>query len=382
LRRTEAGTAVSGVPRSRHCRLVCGRRALDRIDHYELQELLGEGGTGRVYRALDTRMRRTVAIKVLYPMATRDPKDAARFQREVRLAAALRHPNVLTVHDCSPPESKVCYLVTELITGGSLRQHVGEKMLAEEVALLLYPVALALEAAHARGIVHRDVKPDNILIDRRDKLVVIKLMDFGVAVAADEPRITTDNSLSGSIAYMAPEQLREGSITPASDIWSLGITFYELAHGEHPFDKRQMGPLVRQILAEEPRLSDKHLPPRFIEIVHRCLQRDPSCRFPDGAALALALREALAASGIARPEDELQVWAHDPAYRSRLSRRLAEQAGTPSVRSAILERAPAPSVEAKPPARARVPRWLVILGAGLFGAGLLLTLIAGLALCR
>ncbi len=351
-----------------------------RIDHYELQELLGEGGTGQVYRALDTRMRRTVAIKVLFPMAVRDPKDAARFQREVRLAAALRHPNVLTVHDCSPPESKVCYLVTELIEGGSLRQHVGEKMLAEEVALLLLPAASALEAAHARGIVHRDVKPDNILVDRREKLVVIKLMDFGVAVASDEPRITTDNSLSGSIAYMAPEQLRDGSCSPASDIWSLGITFFELVHGEHPFDKRQMGPLVRQVLSEEPRLTGKHLPSHFVELVHRCLQRDPARRYPDGGAAAAALREALAASGIDRPEEELQSWAHDPAYRSRLSTKLAERAGSPSVRSAILERAPAPPPAS--PARSRVPRWLVILGAGLFGAGLLLTLIAGLALCR
>lgn len=351
-----------------------------RIDHYELLELLGEGGTGQVYRALDTRMRRTVAIKVLFPMAVRDPKDAARFQREVRLAAALRHPNVLTVHDCSPPESKVCYLVTELIEGGSLRQHVGETMPAEEVALLLLPVAAALEAAHARGIVHRDVKPDNVLIDRREKLVVIKLMDFGVAVASDEPRITTDNSLSGSIAYMAPEQLRDGSCSPASDVWSFGITFFELVHGEHPFDKRQMGPLVRQVLAEEPRLTGKHLPGHFVELVHRCLQHDPASRFRDGAELAAALRTALRASGIERPEDELQIWAHDPGYRARLSTRLAEHASSPSVRSAILERAPAPA--AARPRGPRAPRWLVILGAGLFGAGLLLTLIAGLALCR
>lgn len=298
----------------------------DHIGHYQILELLGEGGTGVVYRARDTRMQRLVAIKVLHPQLTKDPKDAARFQREVRLAASLRHPNVLTVYDCSPPESETCYLVTELVTGGSLRERVAGGLCALEVGLLLLPVTRALGAAHRGGIVHRDVKPDNILLDDHERELVVKLMDFGVALAQSEPRITTDKSVSGSIAYMAPEVLREGLITPAADIWSLGMTFFELLQGKHPFGQRQVGPLVRQILGEPPRLTSGSAPAPLVHFVSCCLERDRTKRYGSGEAAAAALSEALAASGLGDPDQELQRWACDPGYRVTLRARIMEAA--------------------------------------------------------
>jgi serine/threonine protein kinase len=334
-----------------------------RVGHYELQERLGEGGTGDVFRAWDPRLKRTVAIKILHPH--QDPKNDERFRREVRLAAALRHPNVLTVYDCSPPESPFCYLVMELVSGGSLRKLVGRKLLCEEAGVLLLPVARALQAAHGAGIVHRDVKPDNILIDRGDPLTVIKLMDFGVALATGEPRITTDGAVSGSIAYMAPEQLASGQITPASDIWSFGVTFFELVSGEHPFGERHVGPLVEQVLTCEPRLPPGHAAP-LVELVHGCLQREASRRYPDGAALVSALTRALAESGLSEPDEELQLWARDPDWAPRLQRRLAQ---TPLPPPPDLDE---PSTtdrvqKSSPPVRLLRP-WLVPLVAGLLGA--------------
>lgn len=339
-----------------------------RLDHYELLELLGEGGMARVYRARDARLDRIVAIKVLNEQVSRSARTAARFQREARLAASLRHPNVVTVHDCSPPESDTCYLVTELITGGSLRDRMTAPLLAEEAAVVCLPVARALAAAHVKGIVHRDVKPENILIDRTERRehehehehehdhsgerASIKLADFGVALVTTEPRITTDGSVSGSLAYMAPEQIREGEVIPASDVWSLGITLYELIHGQVPFAGRTVGHLVAQILGQKPAMVEERidrtlLSPELWRVLVRCLQLDPAQRYPDGAALAEEVEAALGQAGIARPEQELRSWAEsDPkTYRAGLARRVADHLvaradGQPLERSAdLLDRA-------------------------------------------
>ena len=232
------------------------------LDHYQLQGLLGEGGMAKVYQALDTRLRRTVAIKVLFNETLATPKGEARFRREAQLAASLRHPNIVTVFDCSPSGSEQRYLVTELVTGGSLRDRISPEMLTEEATLLMLGVARALGAAHLKGIVHRDVKPDNILIDHQDGDTTVKLTDFGVALDAAAPRLTTDGFISGSVHYMAPELIKEGAALPASDIWAAGVTLLELIQGRHPFTGLTLGQIVEQILAGDLPRASEDLPPR------------------------------------------------------------------------------------------------------------------------
>jgi tRNA A-37 threonylcarbamoyl transferase component Bud32 len=303
-----------------------------RLGHYQLQELLGEGGMARVYRARDTRLQREVAVKVLRSTVASSPKAAERFRREARLAASLRHPNVVTVYDCSADDEEQLYLVTELVEGGSLRQLLEGRgpLLGEEAALLLLPVARALGAAHEMGIVHRDVKPDNILVDRSGEAVLIKLADFGVALAGEEPRITTDGAVSGSVIYMAPEQLRDGASSAASDVWAVGITLAELVGGQPPFGQGTVGQVVARILALDERGDPlQELPrrevlgPELAALLRRCLALRPEQRFAHGAELARALERALAAAGIGQPDEELQRWDRDQGYRDALAARLA-----------------------------------------------------------
>jgi serine/threonine-protein kinase len=310
---------------------------MDRLDQYELLEVVGQGGMGRVYRARDTRLQREVAVKVLDPRLAGSPKAAARFRREARLAASLHHPNVVTVHDCSPANADVCYLVTELIEGGSLRQRVSAGGLAEEAALILLPVARALGAAHAQGVLHRDVKPDNILVDRSGGGATIKLGDFGVALAASEPRVTTDGSLSGSVAYMAPEQLEGQPCTPSSDVWSFGVTLFELVHGRLPFSGGSVGHLVAEVLTKDPAFGEEMLPRPLDEVLRRCLCRDPARRYVDGSALTEALLEALARSGLENPEQELKSWASASDYSAALAHRLADRLVDQALRTASVQ---------------------------------------------
>jgi serine/threonine-protein kinase len=301
---------------------------MERIGHYQVERLLGEGGMARVYRAVDDRLGRPVAVKVLKEQIASSPKAADRFHREARLAASLRHPNVVTVHDCSDPGDEQLFLVTELVDGGDLRQEMERRgrLLPEEAALLLLPVARALGAAHALGIVHRDVKPDNILLDRGAGAVTIKLADFGVAVCHDEPRITTDGGLSGSVAYMAPEQLQDGEASAASDVWSVGVMLWELVAGEPPSGAGTVGQAVARILAFEP--GDPPLPELWSEelsdVLRRTLAPDRAERLENGGELARALERALAAAGLKSPDTELQRWHDEPGHRDGLRRRLAD----------------------------------------------------------
>jgi serine/threonine-protein kinase len=320
----------------------------DRLGHYLLHELLGEGGMARVFRARDTRLERDVAIKVLRPTVASSPKAAERFRREARLAASLRHPNVVTVHDCSADDEEQLYLVTELVEGGSLRRLLEGRgpLLGEEAALLLLPAARALGAAHALGIVHRDVKPDNILVDRSGEAVIIKLADFGVAFARDEPRITTDGAQSGSVVYMAPEQLRDGTSSAATDIWAMGATLAELVGGQPLFGQGTVGQVVARIMALDERSDPLQglphrevLSPELRALLRRCLTLRPEQRFSRGAELARALEQALAAAGITRPDDELQRWDREGGYQGALAVRLAGELVEAARDAPVTERA-------------------------------------------
>ncbi len=205
-----------------------------RIGHYELRELLGEGGIGRVYAGYDTVLQREVAIKSLRPELLRDSNFLARFRAEATSLARLNHPNITTVHALIN-ESRNVYMVMELVRGETvedlLKRRNGPLGLSEALGII-GQVADGLAYAHSMGVIHRDIKPANLMITEGGR---VKIMDFGIARARGSQRLTRDGSIVGTLAYMAPEQLRGEPGDERSDLYSLAIVLYEIVSGAVPF---------------------------------------------------------------------------------------------------------------------------------------------------
>ena len=256
---------------------------------YQFQEELGRGAMGVVYRAFDPQLNRTVAIKVLKERP--DPVSLARFLAEGEVAARVRHPNVLGVHDLVVPERGSPYLVTDYAPGGSLRDvlEAGRVLEASQVAALLSGVCGGVAALHERGVIHRDLKPDNLLFAGDGTPLVA---DLGLARALDrETRYTQSGVLTGTPSYMAPEQLSGRAPSPATDVYALGVILYEVLAGRLPFDAEGLLEQIRMLLeVVPPRPSSFRLvDPGLEAICLRCLKKDPSARYPDARALGAAL---------------------------------------------------------------------------------------------
>jgi serine/threonine-protein kinase len=232
-----------------------------------------------VYQAWDTRLQRNVAVKRLEPPLNEDPRTRARFDREGRALAQLSHPNLVTLIDRGSTE-KEDYLVFEYIEGRSLKELTREGPLSvSEMGQIAGQVAEGLAAAHAAGIVHRDIKPQNILLDRNGHA---KVSDFGIATGPDWTRVTRAGSIIGSARYMSPEQVRSKPVDARTDIYSLGVVMYEMLTGHAPFDGTNMPEIARQHLnSEPPPLSGfrDDLPPGLEKVVMRCLEKLPEDRF-------------------------------------------------------------------------------------------------------
>src|SRR5690242_3026993 len=262
-------------------------------DRYELQEPIGRGGMATIYRAVDLRMGRTVAVKILREVYSSDPKFVTRFQREARAASALQHPNIVQVFDYGQSGDSY-YIAMEFIEGADLRRYLKKHgMLSNERAIeIAHDVALGLGAAHKRGIVHRDVKPQNVMLND-DGLV--KLTDFGIASMykdVDAERLTTTGMTLGTVQYYAPEQAQGEVVTPAADIYALGIVMYEMLAGKTPFDgDTPVAVAMRHIqdIPEPPSRINPRISPALERIILRCLEKDPRDRYRDGDALAYAL---------------------------------------------------------------------------------------------
>jgi tetratricopeptide (TPR) repeat protein/predicted Ser/Thr protein kinase len=219
------------------------------VSHYRIVEKLGEGGMGAVYRAEDTKLGRIVALKFLSEKSSPGAEDRGRFMHEARAAAALNHPNICTIHEIDEHEGRP-FIVMEFVEGRSLASLIsdGPLKLREAMAIAMQ-VAEGLNEAHERGIVHRDIKPANIMIAAGARA---KIMDFGLAAANDQTRLTREGTTLGTIAYMSPEQARGESIDRRSDIWSLGAVLYEMITGRRPFKGEYDQAVIFQILNEEP----------------------------------------------------------------------------------------------------------------------------------
>ncbi|MFO0645542.1 MAG: protein kinase [Polyangiales bacterium] len=275
---------------------------------YEVVRLLGEGGMGAVYEALHAELGRRVAVKVLRPEFSADRVAVERFRAEARTASELRHRNVVEVTDFGDDGGRL-YLVMELLDGESLQALLDrEGPLDAEVALkLVDPVLTALAWAHARAVVHRDVKPDNVFLARipGEPEPVAKLLDFGIArgARADGVKLTQTGVMLGTPAYMAPEQAwNSAPLTPSADQWSAAAMLYEMLSGRIPHQCDALSELVARRVSQDPddlATLRPSLPPKLCAVVMRALSREVSARFPSIEAFAEALRDT--ASDVAAP---------------------------------------------------------------------------------
>ncbi|MDP9428401.1 MAG: serine/threonine protein kinase, partial [Actinomycetota bacterium] len=264
---------------------------------YELASLIATGGMGEVWRAQDRVLGRAVVAKVLRSEYTGDPVFLTRFRTEARLSAGLTHPNIAVLHDygevepVAPSGDRLVYLVMELVDGEPLSALLArERRLApERVMDLLGQVAAGLAAAHAAGVVHRDVKPANLLV-RPDGTV--KITDFGVAWSAANATVTRTGHVVGTVQYLAPELVQGSRATPAADVYACGTVAYECLAGRRPFDGPDPVEVALQRLTEAPAPLPADVPEPVRELVARTLAIDPDQRIPDGAALGAAVAAA------------------------------------------------------------------------------------------
>jgi serine/threonine protein kinase len=262
---------------------------------YEITGAIGRGGMGVVYQARDTKLERTVAIKMLTPKYTRDEQQRERLRREARAAARLSHPGIATVYSLDECEEGL-YMVCEYVRGQTLHQIMAGGPLPFSTLLdMAIQIAGALAAAHAQGIVHRDLKPENII---QSESGIIKILDFGLARVEPKEetpstaRLTKTGMFLGTPAYASPEQLLGSEVDRNADVFSFGILLYELASGKHPFGASNSLSTVARILeAEAPDLTQMNgaIPKEFDRIVRRCLNKKPADRYPDTSDLLAEL---------------------------------------------------------------------------------------------
>jgi eukaryotic-like serine/threonine-protein kinase len=246
---------------------------------YKILEEIGHGGMGVVYKAEDTRLQRTVALKFLPPELTHIPEIRDRFRQEAKAAAALDHPNICTIYDFDQAEDRA-FISMAYIEGQSLRKRIDSGPLELEEALkIAAQVAEGLQEAHGKGIVHRDIKSANIMVTPKGQA---KVMDFGLARVAGASLVTQEGTTMGTVSYMSPEQARGEKVDHRTDIWSFGVVLYEMLSGELPFKGEQSQAIVYSILKEKPRpLTGLRpgLPPAIEQVVLKALEKEPDKRY-------------------------------------------------------------------------------------------------------
>jgi len=286
-----------------------------RIGKYEVLGELGHGGMAVVYRARHPTLQRDVALKVLHPHLSTDPESKARFRREAVAAARLKHPNIVEVYDFADEADSESFMVSELLEGPTLRAFAEKhpNLPPEVVAVIGMVLCDALTCAHGQGVIHRDVKPDNIMLQTGGTL---KLTDFGIAFVADIHTMTVTGQVLGSPAHMAPEQI-EGrrDIDARADIFATGTVLYALAVGRLPFEAPQAFALLRKILEADypdPLRAAPGIGHQLATIIRKCLQREPADRWQSAAELRAALAEFVAEVGWDKPVAQLATYFKDP----------------------------------------------------------------------
>jgi serine/threonine protein kinase len=272
------------------------------ISHYKILEKLGEGGMGVVYKALDTELDRTVALKFLPHAITPDESEQARFLQEAKAASALNHPNICAIHSLGEHEGQR-FIDMEFVEGETLRKRIENarppesrqevrqgRLKIEDSINYTIQIGEALQEAHSHGIIHRDVKSDNIMVTPKDQ---IKVMDFGLAKLKGSLKLTKTTSTIGTLAYMAPEQIEHATVDARSDLFSLGVVLYEMLTGHLPFRGEHEAAMMYSIVNEEPEPLQHYLPDApsdLIHIVNRALDKDPEDRYQSAHDMVIDLR--------------------------------------------------------------------------------------------
>ena len=272
------------------------------ISHFKILDRLGEGGMGEVYSALDKRLDRKVALKLLPAEYTHEPDRVRRFEQEAKAASALNHPNIVTIFEIGRIE-QLHFISQELIEGETLRDRIRRGPVpAQEALEIAWQTARALQIAHEAGIVHRDIKPENIMI-RRDGF--IKVLDFGLAKLTEtRPSLsaidsgvdtfiqakTTPGTVLGTVTYMSPEQARGQDVDARSDLWSLGVVLYEMVVGQKPFRGETATDIIVSIIEREPPPLTQ-VPPELDQVIRRLLAKNREDRYPSAEELAMELKE-------------------------------------------------------------------------------------------
>jgi tRNA A-37 threonylcarbamoyl transferase component Bud32 len=299
------------------------------LDKYELLERVGQGGMAIVYRGLDRSLKRVVAVKILHRHLADYQEARDRFEREAQAVAKLRHENILEIFDYSAKEGSESYIVTEFIDGQTLKQVITDRPIAypEIGAMVVLQVCRALAHAHAGSILHRDVKPENIMI-RSDG--VVKLMDFGISHMVDLERLTVTGQLLGSPAYMAPEHVEGRPLDFRTDVFAAGIVLYQLAVGKLPFEGKNPHEVLKRI-AEckfvDPRQANPRIGNRLGRIILRAMAAAPDDRYPSIAEMVVALEGYLDESGL--PSDKIpaelgRYFSAPASYEAALKTRLVD----------------------------------------------------------
>ncbi|MCV7025953.1 serine/threonine protein kinase [Mycolicibacterium novocastrense] len=339
--------------------------------HYRITGLLGRGGMGEVYRAEDTKKGRTVALKILAEQFWQDDRFRSRFQRESHAAAILQEPHVIPIHDWGEIDGHL-YIDMRLVDGQTLQQLLARGPLdPARAAVLISGVAAALDAAHAAGMVHRDVKPQNIIVTPSD---FPYLVDFGIAEAKGDSGLTATGMHIGTFDYMAPERFRDQEITPAADVYSLACVLYECLTGGAPFQQSSLEQKVSaHLMAAPPRPSaiNSAIPAAFDEVIARGMAKEPDDRYGSCGALGRAAQRAADSSHamVAASADTMHAFSVDGGHGARTAERPA---------GATPPRAPSPPVASASSSRPwLVPAVIAVIGALLLGGiGIVIGLLA------
>jgi serine/threonine-protein kinase len=287
---------------------------LKQVEKYEVVDEIGHGGMATVYRARDTRLDRLVALKVMHPHLQGAKEARQRFAREALTVARLHHPSILEIYDYSGEDSEISFIATELLTGPTLKQFIENHpdLPAEIAACIAIQVARALGAAHAEGVIHRDVKPENVMLHENR---CVKLTDFGIAQLVDVQGMTTTGQVLGSPAHMAPEQIEGKECDPRSDLFSLGTVLYLLATAELPFSGTNPHQVLKRIMEgkfKDPLQARPAIGAPLARIIRRLLAVDPASRFQSASELEQELTAFVAEVGVDSPDEALAQYLADP----------------------------------------------------------------------
>jgi serine/threonine-protein kinase len=319
---------------------------------YRLQRLIATGGMGQVWEAVDSRLGRRVAVKVLKQEFSSDPEFIERFRAEARIVAMLNHPGIAAVHDYGETdmdgEGRTAYLVMELVNGeplNSVLKRSGRLSLRHALDML-EQTGRALQVAHSAGLVHRDVKPGNILITPNGQ---VKLTDFGIAKAVDAAPVTQTGMVMGTAQYIAPEQALGEDATAASDVYALGVVGYEAVSGKRPFTGDGALTVAMKHIKETPAPLPADLPPNVRELIEITLVKNPGMRYRNGGQFADAVSAVRSGRRAPRPNSAPVIKAN-PAAIPGSKRSTPEVRSAPPARSAPRTRAGA-GHRSPPPAR-------------------------------